>query len=182
MATKSAESALIIAVPEAEPLVKALRDRFDPSAAVGVPAHITILYPFKPPHEITSTVLLELHEFFAHFPAFEFALAELRRFPTVLYLAPSPAERFQALVRAVYERYPETPPYGGAFAEVIPHLTIADVDKAEQLEDIGREFIQLHGAQLPVEAKASEALLIDNASGRWEVRHAFTLATLDAFK
>ena len=37
------ESALIIAVPEAEPLVKAWRERFDYSAGVGVPAHITLL-------------------------------------------------------------------------------------------------------------------------------------------
>ena len=46
------ESALIIAVPEAEPLVKALRERFDWSAAQGVPAHITILYPFIPPEKL----------------------------------------------------------------------------------------------------------------------------------
>jgi hypothetical protein len=41
------ESALV--VPEAEPLVKPFRDRYDPSAAAGVPAHITLLYPFKQP-------------------------------------------------------------------------------------------------------------------------------------
>ena len=93
METSSPQSALIIAVPEAEPLVKSLRERFDPSAAVGVPAHITILYPFKPPPEITSAVQAELRQFFAQFAAFEFTLAELRRFPEVLYLAPSPADR-----------------------------------------------------------------------------------------
>jgi hypothetical protein len=70
------ESALIIAVPEAGPLVKELRDRFDPSAAVGVTAHITILYPFRPPGEITPEVLHELSEFFAQFSVFEFTLPE----------------------------------------------------------------------------------------------------------
>ncbi len=34
------ESALIITAPEAEPVVKAWRERFDPSAAVGVPAQL----------------------------------------------------------------------------------------------------------------------------------------------
>ena len=169
------ESALIIAVPEAEPLVKIFRDRFDPSAAVGVPAHITVLYPFRPPHEITAAVLAELREFFAQFSAFEFMLTELRRFPQVLYLAPSPDERFQALMRAVFAHYPETPPYGGAFSEVVPHLTVADVDEADQLDDIEREFLNLNGAQLPLSAKASAVLLIDNATGRWEVRQAFEL-------
>ena len=41
------ESALLVAVPEAEPLVGALRLVHDPSAAVGVPAHITILLPVR---------------------------------------------------------------------------------------------------------------------------------------
>ena len=172
------ESALIIAVPEAEPLVKELREHFDWSAAQGVPAHITILYPFIPPNEITSKVLEELREFFARFSAFEFTLPETRRFPDVFYLAPSPAEPIKALTQAVVERYPDYPPYGGEFAvsELIPHLTIADRLEAAQLDDMEREFIHQHGAQLPVKAKAREVLLIENSSGRWEVREAFTLA------
>jgi 2'-5' RNA ligase len=176
MTTSSTESALIIAVPEAEPLVKSFREHFDPSAAVGAPAHITILCPFKPPHEITPAVQVELRRLFAQFSAFEFVLAELGRFPRVLYLAPSPEDRFQSLMRAVYERYPETPRYGGAFSEVIPHLTIADVEQPMQLEMIEREFMELHGARLPVKACAQHVLLIDNTSGRWEVRQTFRLS------
>jgi hypothetical protein len=170
------ESALIIPVPEAEPLVKALRDRFDPSAALGVPAHITILYPFMPPHAITAPVLAELREFFAQFAAFEFALTGLRHFPQVLHLAPAPAEPFKALTYAIAERYPNYPPYGGNFAEVIPHLTIADVDEAAQLDDIEREFLQQHGLHLPVKAQAREVWLIGNTSGRWETRQIFALS------
>ena len=172
------ESALGIAVPEAEPLVKAWRDRFDSSAAVGVPAHITILYPFMPPGEITAEVLAELREFFAQFAAFDYVLAELRRFPIVLYLAPSPAEFFKALIHAVVARYPEYPPYGGAISasEVIPHLTIADVDKSEQLDDIEREFMNRHGGQLPVKARVHEVLLIENTAGWWGTRQVFQLA------
>jgi hypothetical protein len=126
------ESALILAVPEAEPLVKAWRDQFDSSVAAGVPAHITILYPFMPPQMMTSEVLAELRVFFAQFAEFEFTLPELRRFPDVLYLAPSPAEPFKALISATVERYPDYPPDGGVFDEVIPHLPIADVDEAAQ--------------------------------------------------
>ena len=169
------ESALIIAAPEAEPLVKAWRERFDSSAATGVPAHITILYPFMPPGEITSVVLAELREFFAQFAAFDFALTELQRFPTVLYLSPLPVEPFKDLISAVVERYPAYPPYGGAFSEVIPHLTIADVDQPEKLDDIEREFLQQHGAQLPVKACVHEVLLLENSSGRWETRQVFGL-------
>ncbi len=170
-----AESALIIAVPEAEPLVRAWRERFDDSAGVGVPAHITILYPFMPPREITPEILAELSDLFARFAAFEFMLPELQRFPEVLYLAPSPAGPFKVLTQAVVERYPDYPPFGGAYPEVIPHLTIADVDDAGQLDTIEREFMQQHGAQLPVKATSTEVLLIENTSGRWEVQRAFEL-------
>jgi hypothetical protein len=42
-----AESAFAVSVPEAERYVGALRDRFDPTAKLGAPAHITLLYPFR---------------------------------------------------------------------------------------------------------------------------------------
>ena len=61
------ELSLMIVVPEAERLVKPFREKYDPSAAVGVPAHITLLYPFKPPAEINETVLDNLNQCFAHF-------------------------------------------------------------------------------------------------------------------
>jgi hypothetical protein len=170
------ESALIIAVPEAEPLVKDLRERFDWSAAQGVPAHITILYPFMPPDKITPEVLADLHEFFAQFAAFEFTLPETRRFSTVLYLAPSPAEFFKVLMQAVFDRYPDYPPYGGEYTDVTPHLTIADRLTTEQLDNFEREFLREHGAQLPVKAKASDVLLIENTSGRWKTWQVFPLS------
>jgi hypothetical protein len=95
-----------------------------------------------------------------------------------LYLAPSPAEPFKALTQAVVERYPDYPPYGGEYAvsELTPHLTIADRLTIEQIDGIEREFMEQHGSQLPVKAKANEVVLIDNTSGRWETREVFRLA------
>jgi len=93
------ETALVVLVPEAEFLVKPFRDRFDPSAALGVPAHITLLYPFKPPDEIDEVLLAQLRDGFARFAPIAFALQSIRRFPGVLYLAPDPAEPFRALIR-----------------------------------------------------------------------------------
>ena len=176
MVPQMPESALIIAVPEAELLVKEWRERFDWSAAQGVPAHITILYPFMPPSEITPDVVADLRELFAQFAAIEFTLPETRRFPSVLYLAPSPTEPFKALTAATVERYPNYPPYGGEYADVTPHLTIADRLEAEQLDALEHEFRQQRDAQLPVKARAGEVLLIDNTLGRWETKQSFELA------
>ena len=50
------ESALIVPVPEVEPLVGLHRAALDPAAKLGVPAHVTIVYPFLPPEQITDHV------------------------------------------------------------------------------------------------------------------------------
>jgi len=44
----------------------------------------------------------------------------------VLYLAPRPDEPFRALTRAVCAAFPGYLPYGGAFADTIPHLTVGE--------------------------------------------------------
>jgi hypothetical protein len=88
------ESALVALVPEAEFLVKSFRERYDPSAALGVPAHITLLYPFKPPDQIDAPVLAQLGGSFACFAPITFELQSLQRFPDVLWLAPGRPDRF----------------------------------------------------------------------------------------
>lgn len=111
------ESSLMIVVPEAERLVKPFREKHDLSASAGVPAHITLLYPFKRPAEINEIVLDNLNQCFAHFPPFTFSLITTRRFGVqTLYLAPEPDEPFRQLTMAIWAYHPETPP----MAEGIP--------------------------------------------------------------
>ena len=45
--------------------------------------------------------------------------------PAVLYIAPEPDGPFRELTDALAQAFPEHPPYDGAFAEVVPHLTVA---------------------------------------------------------
>jgi hypothetical protein len=68
--TSDLESALLLLVPAAEPVVGEHRARFDASARDGVPAHLTVLYPFLPPALIDDTVLASLIALFAGYPAF----------------------------------------------------------------------------------------------------------------
>ena len=97
----SAESALVVLVPEAEAVVKPFRDRYDPSAAAGMHAHITLLYPFKVPDEIDDNALGKLRDGFARFEPARFALSAIRRFPEVVYLAPEPGDPFRQLTLAI---------------------------------------------------------------------------------
>ena len=63
-------SALLIPVPAAEPAVRAWRGQFDPSAAAGVPAHITLLVPFMPREDIADGDVTDLRAHFASARAF----------------------------------------------------------------------------------------------------------------
>jgi hypothetical protein len=169
------ESALVFLVPEAEALVGPFRDRHDPAAAAGMPAHITLLYPFRPPD---ATVLDGLRQCFAPFAPFPFVLVETRRFEApdaVLYLAPEPAEAFRALTSAIWQRWPERPPYGGRHADVIPHLCVAQVADLQQLDAIALRFEPKAAAVLPIRAMATRVVLMDTRSGWWQIRTTFDL-------
>jgi hypothetical protein len=169
------ESALVVLVPESEALVKPLRERCDPSAALGVPAHITILYPFKPPYEITPVVRSALQVLFRRFLPFAFSLPKLRAFPGVLYLAPTPSDPFVALTKAVSDAFPETLPYRGEFTDIIPHLTVAHFEDDEQLKCLTAEIESAMRSHPPIQATATEVTLLDNAHGLWQVRAVFHL-------
>src|SRR2546423_848115 len=107
----SGESALVVLVPEAEAVAKPFRDQYDPSAAAGMPAHITLLYPFKAPDEVDDITLGKLRECFAQFEPIRFSLATIHRFLIeVLYLAPEPDEPFRQLTMSISNLFPETPP------------------------------------------------------------------------
>ena len=167
-------SALILRVPEPEPLVGALRLRYDPTAALGVPAHITILVPFVPPERVTAKVLRTVEQAIADIHAFEFTLSAVCRWPETVYLTPDPAEPFAALTRSIVRHFPQFPPYGGRHAGIIPHLTVADGDArvAQTAEAKLRTRIRV---ARPVRGFCSELELIENSSGRWKPMHVIRL-------
>ena len=64
-------SALIVNVPEADPVVGEWRERYD-NARLGIPAHITLLFPFVPSEELDGTLFADLHDLFATQPPIMF--------------------------------------------------------------------------------------------------------------
>jgi len=174
------ESALVVRVPEVEALVAPFRARHDPAAAKGVPAHVTVLYPFVAPERITPSIVLTLAELFAALPELLFSFTEVRRFPEALYLAPEPAEPIRRMTERVFARFPETPPYEGRFADVIPHLTVAHAEEPERLEAIAAEFARVARGALPIEAAVRAVELIVKRDGRWRKRTEFALGTATA--
>ena len=118
------ESAII--VPVRVPVgVMRLRDRMDPSAAQGVPAHVTLLYPFMPADQLDQRVRGVIAEIIAAENAFPLLLRTVRRWPNVVYLEPEPAEPFRRMITALTAAFPDYPPYGGLHEAVVPHMTVA---------------------------------------------------------
>ena len=95
----------------------------------------------------------------------------------VLSLAPEPAGPFRALTAAVHAAFPQYPPFGGAFADVIPHLTVGDRPEG------GISALRAAQAQLPmlpmlpVRTHVSCAWLMTGtrAPGSWQRLAAFPL-------
>ena len=90
------QSAFIVPVPEAEERVRSLRRRFDPTARLGVPAHITVLYPFMAPELIDELTVSEIQALLGNTSSFAFSLDRVERFPDATYLAPTPPRILRA--------------------------------------------------------------------------------------
>jgi hypothetical protein len=143
-------TALIVPVPEAA----AYYDQGN-----GVPAHVTVLFPFVDGEAVDEAAVTA---FVSRFPAFDFVLDRLEHFEAgVAWLRPDPSAPFQDMTAAVWQRWPDHAPYEGEHDELIPHLTVTRED-----------------APLPIAARATEVLLIEEGrDGRWTTRLSIPLAT-----
>jgi hypothetical protein len=177
-APMAAQSAVLVPVPEAEPAVSRHRARLDRAAAWGVPAHVTILYPFVAPPAITAATIAALAGAVASVRAFDCQFPATAWFgQDVPWLAPRPAGRFRALTRVVSAAFPGYLPYGGAYPNAVPHLTVGDrpAGVAADLRAAETELLR----DLPVTARISRVWLMTGATapGSWRTVAELPLAT-----
>ncbi len=159
------ESAVVVPVPAAEPLVSSWRDRFDSSAPYGIPAHVTVTYPFLREPVLDEFVLEQLRAECSEVSPFEVTFNRVGRFTTVAYLAPEPDRLFRDLTARLLTRWPEAPPYGGEHEDVVPHLTVAE--GVPTVLDAAERDLQ---PQLPLTTIVEMAELYVFDGRRWRVR------------
>ena len=160
-------TALVALVPEAEPVVGRWRADLDPSASLGMPPHVTILFPWLPPDALHSGELGALGEIVAGVQPFDVEFVEFGRFPTTLWLAPRPADPFVRLTLEVERRWPDTPAYSGKFPSIVPHLSIGDAVDPDALGHVVADI----APRLPISARVDEIVVMTRAEDRSWTRH-----------
>ena len=164
-------SALVLLAPDLEPLVSRWRDALDPSAGRGVPAHLTVLYPWVPVDDLDDAVLADLRALAAAHAPVSVRFDGFDRFDHTLWLDPVPAGPLQVLTLAVAARWPNHPPYEGKFDLVVPHLTVADSVDPDDLAHVVSDI----APRLPVETTLTHLTLLVSDGTRWSVHSRYPL-------
>lgn len=166
-------SALIIEVPEADRVVGQWRQQLDQLAPVGVPAHVTCLFPFPMPHALTTRDVDRIAAAAARTRCFEYRFSHCAWFgESVLWLAPDDPQPFRQLTESLTSAFPQLRPYEGRFDRVIPHLTVGHKCPPERLR-CAQQSIE---PRLPVTGVATAlSLFVPRATG-WECTARFELS------
>lgn len=165
-------TALLLPVPAADPVVGPWRARYDRSAREGVPAHVTLLYPFLPPDEIGAHELDNLAEIARHTAPFSLSLSRVEVLGDILTVALEPLAPLESLRQAVLDRWPRIVPYNGKYGpRPRMHLTVAW--SAAARPDGAEDLSEAAGAiapQLPIATHIGALWLMERRAGLWSPR------------
>lgn len=127
-------SAIVIpAPPPVAEFVAAFRREHPGQESYALPPHITVMWPFISPGTLddgpdeallrqTADRLRRICRLIAPFTV---TLDRYGTFPGgVLYLAPRDPAPIIALHSHILAQFPEYPPYGGEYGELVPHMTL----------------------------------------------------------
>jgi 2'-5' RNA ligase len=135
-------------------------------AAAGLPAHLTMLYPFVAPERLTSQVRESIAGVAARHRPFDYRLADRAVWPDTVYVRVEPEAPFLRLQSDLARAFPDFPIYGtDATFEFVPHVTIAEGTGLARATDAHPAW-----ASLP-RAGRTEALEIIGlgGDGRWRL-------------
>jgi hypothetical protein len=141
------QTALITPVPAADPILAAIAAEYPDAVRPGIPAHVSLLYPFLPADELdgghpeTSDWLTA---FAVRTRPVRATFTDIATEPGFAYLS---SPELTPLSTAIREQWPEITPYGGRFgAAPVAHLTVAmDFAAADTagIVDLARQFLPL---------------------------------------
>ncbi len=150
--------------------LEALRSRCVPDAAAGLPAHVTLLYPFADPAAIDQGLRSTVRAIVGRHASWPMRLVEPGRWPGTLYASVEPDAPARSLQADLAAAFPTLPLYGGELP-FVPHVTVAEGDVADDpavAEDPAWR-------ELPVVLDVYGFELIVRRDGRWRTEARFAL-------
>ena len=166
---RAAETGLIVRVRLPRTL-EAVRRVGVRDAGSGLPAHVTLLYPFVQPDAFDRRLRDAIAEVIARHAAFPCRLAGPARWPEVLYASVEPEAPFRSLQADLAAAFPGFPIYGGSL-DFVPHVTIAEGAPAAEADTAGDPA----WATLPTTLAAHSVELIARERGAWKTKWRFVL-------
>ncbi|GIG61546.1 hypothetical protein Lfu02_59180 [Longispora fulva] len=159
-------TALVAPVPAADRILAAVAVDHPAAVRTGLPAHVTLLYPFVPAIDLEDHGLSWLREFAAAQPPVELEFTEVHHTADFVYL---PAAPLGPLVRAARDRWPALAPYAGRFgADPEPHVTVGMRHPA------AAEIAEIVAGLLPVRQVVDE-LWVGVRDQGWTITGTFAL-------
>lgn len=166
------QTGVVVPAPEAQPLLAAVADRFPEAVRSGVPAHLSLLYPFVPADSLDDHAISTLTDVFDATAPLPVKFTVGLRSGGFVALRPEPAEAVGALASAVRSYWPDVVPYEGRY-DAEPHLTVAMRTTEERAASIERELVP---DWVPLSAELREAWLVE-LDGQWQLRKRFTFGS-----
>jgi hypothetical protein len=126
MEARPLETSITLVLEHVDPeLARAHRELYPERIPEHIPFSLTLLYPWLPAARVTEPDLDRLREFIVRRPRLEFDLTHVAEFPGVVaYAAPEPEEDLRVTMRALWDLYPQCPPYGQPGSDPPPHATL----------------------------------------------------------
>jgi 2'-5' RNA ligase len=141
------------------------------AAAQGVPAHVTllypfVLYPFVGRSELDASIRRKIASVAARHAPFDYKLTGPERWPDTIYVAVEPIEPFVRLQADLAGAFPDYPIYGeGNDLEYTPHITVAE-GRAVEREPTVRNAAW---SALPMTARAAWIDVIATSGAKWDL-------------
>jgi len=170
------QSAVAILLPELDTYVGAYRQKYDPSAHFGFPPHMTILWPFMRPDQITEETETQLSRLFSSFRKFHIQFSKTGKSPTGKYLIPNPSDPIIKMISAAKKLFPDYPLYRDKDYQPNPHITIIHEKDPEKLDLVSAKLDREIEKSFPIQTRVKNVWLLEFCGNIWEKRKPFVLS------
>ena len=165
----------LILADQAPELAKAHDELYPERIDERIPLSLTLLYPFAPRDQLDETQLRMLRDFFASRKPLVFDIACVAQWEGggAVYGAPEPEQDVRATMRALWELFPEFPPYGRPGSDPPPHASLT-LDGGDDPSTLAERVEQRLEGLLPAHFEIGEASLMEEYEpDRMRITHTF---------